>query len=87
MLPALQSILSWGWTTFSSSAAAAVTALKMEPGSNTSVTARFRHSSGRYCFGSLGLNAARPRIVERTESARTSPVLGIHDQADAAAGL
>ena len=63
-------IRSSGLTTPSSSAAAAMMILKVEPGSNGSDTARLRISSFFASANVLGLN------VGRIATARTSPVFG-----------
>ncbi len=63
-------IRSSGFTTPSSSAAAAMMILNVEPGSNGSVTARLRICSGCASPNVLGLK------VGRIATASTSPVFG-----------
>ena len=70
MPPISQSIVSLGSSRFASSAAAAVTILKVEPGSKTSVSVRFFHCSRLDSWKLLGSKAGTVAM------ANTAPLSG-----------
>src|SRR3972149_4951845 len=63
MLPLPSCTISFGEKSFSSTAADAVTILKVEPGSYMSVIALFRHPPATYLSGVLGLTLGLPAMA------------------------